>query len=302
MISNRMRVKTVTRHSKYLGLPVVFGRSKKDIFSLVVEGVWKKVKGWKETFLSRGGKEGSKNGESKIHWMGWDRMSGAKGIGGCWNVGLVQYLFDPVEASQIIDIPLSFRRPQDELIWHNENYGSYFVRYAYHTFFHDKASKKPSPLLYLIRDCGRSCGVHISALHSGIFYGGWPRIFSQQGSIFSKKGINLDTSCPLCRAASETSQRLFMQCKFFKLVCFSLSLGFRIPENSDLNDWLLLCLTCDNLLKSQLMCTTLWKTWCARNKCHFQQKIRNPQAVAVEVMESVQEFNKETPTKKVQGN
>jgi hypothetical protein len=35
----------------------VFGRSKKDVFSFVQERVWKKVKGWKEKFLSRAGKE-----------------------------------------------------------------------------------------------------------------------------------------------------------------------------------------------------------------------------------------------------
>lgn len=44
-------------HSRYLSLHVVFGRSKKDVFKFVVERVWRKVKGWKENFLSRVGKE-----------------------------------------------------------------------------------------------------------------------------------------------------------------------------------------------------------------------------------------------------
>ncbi|XP_058784057.1 uncharacterized protein LOC131658822 [Vicia villosa] len=111
--------KSVNSHTKYLGLPVVFGRSKKDVFSLVVERVWKKVKGWKESFLSRAGKEvlikavaqaipsyimscykipdsccaeiesmlarfwwGAKNGEKTIHWTRWDNLTIAKGDGG----------------------------------------------------------------------------------------------------------------------------------------------------------------------------------------------------------------------------
>jgi hypothetical protein len=57
MICQQIDIKTVTSHSRYLGLPVVFGRSKKDVFSFVQERVWKKVKGWKEKFLSRAGKE-----------------------------------------------------------------------------------------------------------------------------------------------------------------------------------------------------------------------------------------------------
>lgn len=42
MIQTRMSVKTVQNHSTYLGLPIVFGRSKKDIFARVSEKVWKK--------------------------------------------------------------------------------------------------------------------------------------------------------------------------------------------------------------------------------------------------------------------
>jgi hypothetical protein len=57
MICQQIDIKTGTSHSRYLGLPMVFGRSKKDVFSFVQERVWKKVKGWKEKFLSRAGKE-----------------------------------------------------------------------------------------------------------------------------------------------------------------------------------------------------------------------------------------------------
>jgi hypothetical protein len=56
MICNKIGVKVVTSHAKYLGLPVLFGRSKKEIFSFVKDRVWKKIKGWKEKCLSRAGK------------------------------------------------------------------------------------------------------------------------------------------------------------------------------------------------------------------------------------------------------
>lgn len=36
---------------------MVFGRSKKEVFKLVIDCVWKKVKGWIKGFLSRVGKE-----------------------------------------------------------------------------------------------------------------------------------------------------------------------------------------------------------------------------------------------------
>ena len=45
------------RHASYLGLPTYIGRIKKAVFSTIQDQVWKKIKGWKEKFLSKAGKE-----------------------------------------------------------------------------------------------------------------------------------------------------------------------------------------------------------------------------------------------------
>ncbi|XP_057452127.1 uncharacterized protein LOC130743933 [Lotus japonicus] len=50
-------VKAVESYDKYLGLPTIIGKSKRQIFNFVKERVWKKLKGWKEKFLSRAGRE-----------------------------------------------------------------------------------------------------------------------------------------------------------------------------------------------------------------------------------------------------
>jgi ribonuclease HI len=49
--------KAVETQSKYLGLPSYVGRSKKQVFDFIQERVWKKLKGWKEKFLSSAGRE-----------------------------------------------------------------------------------------------------------------------------------------------------------------------------------------------------------------------------------------------------
>ena len=46
-----------SRHTKYLGLPSIIGRSKKQIFAEIKEKVGKKLVGWKGKLLSLGGKE-----------------------------------------------------------------------------------------------------------------------------------------------------------------------------------------------------------------------------------------------------
>lgn len=102
-------------HAKYMGLPVVLGRSKKEVFALVVDIVWKKIKGWKESFLSKVGKEtllkavaqailnyimrcykllegtckeleslfakfwwGAKESEMRVYWLSWEIISQEK--------------------------------------------------------------------------------------------------------------------------------------------------------------------------------------------------------------------------------
>lgn len=56
-MKSKLNFRAVGSHSKYLGLPVVFWRKKKEVFSLVNDIIWKKVKGWMASFLSRAGKE-----------------------------------------------------------------------------------------------------------------------------------------------------------------------------------------------------------------------------------------------------
>lgn len=50
-------VKEVVCHERYLGLPTIIGRSKRTIFECLKDRIWKKIKGWKEKFLSQAGKE-----------------------------------------------------------------------------------------------------------------------------------------------------------------------------------------------------------------------------------------------------
>lgn len=52
-----LNMRQVEHHDKYLGIPNILGKSKKVVFSTLVDRIWKKVQGWKEKLLSRAGKE-----------------------------------------------------------------------------------------------------------------------------------------------------------------------------------------------------------------------------------------------------
>lgn len=55
-VSNILQVHNDLSHGNYLGLPSLIGRSKKAVFSLLKDRVWKRVQGWSQRVLSRGGK------------------------------------------------------------------------------------------------------------------------------------------------------------------------------------------------------------------------------------------------------
>jgi hypothetical protein len=105
--------------SKYLGMPTVVGRSKKQVFNFIQEKIWQKLKGWKERNLSFAGRGtlikavaqaiptfimrsflipkgvceqlekqicsfwwGSSTDRRKIHWVKWQNICNHKKKGG----------------------------------------------------------------------------------------------------------------------------------------------------------------------------------------------------------------------------
>jgi hypothetical protein len=106
-------------YEKYLGLPAIIGQSKMKAFGEIKGKVWERINGWKEKYLSQGGKEillkaviqaipiytlsvfllpkilrkdinsmmsrfwwGNKENDSKMAWMSWERMGWPKNKGG----------------------------------------------------------------------------------------------------------------------------------------------------------------------------------------------------------------------------
>ena len=56
-IQQLLGVPAIRQYEKYLGLPALIGRAKKQSFIYLKERVWKKLKGWKEKILSQASRE-----------------------------------------------------------------------------------------------------------------------------------------------------------------------------------------------------------------------------------------------------
>ncbi|XP_058783567.1 uncharacterized protein LOC131658272 [Vicia villosa] len=95
-----------------------------------------------------------------------------------------------------------------------------------------------------------------------------------------KKGMSIDPCCPLGFSTCESENRLFLNCNIVKLVWFAPSLGFCIPNNTGVREWLLNWFRCSDDRGLVLACATVWKIWQARNSLLFQHKPFTPLEVA----------------------
>ncbi|KAL0394575.1 UNVERIFIED_CONTAM: hypothetical protein Slati_4423700 [Sesamum latifolium] len=117
-LANILGVTVVSKHDKYLGLPMVVGRSRKEVFDGIKEQMWKKLQNWSSKQLSQrrhmvlmksvlqslptyvmscfllpnsllGEIESmmaavfwSCRSNTKIHWLSWDKICKRKEAGG----------------------------------------------------------------------------------------------------------------------------------------------------------------------------------------------------------------------------
>ncbi|XP_024629499.1 uncharacterized protein [Medicago truncatula] len=114
-----------------------------------------------------------------------------------------------------------------------------------------------------------------------------------------RRGVVLDTVCPLCFDADESSNHLFMACPMTLQVWFASPLGFQPPPQTDLNAWLQSWLSAKEPLAVQLFCVCLWKIWFFRNQAIFNQVVFEPRMVAASAHDFVSEFNLGNPTRSV---
>ena len=56
-LKNFLGVPEIKEYEKYLGLPTVVGRKKKESLNYIKVRIWGKLQGWKEKLLSQGGRE-----------------------------------------------------------------------------------------------------------------------------------------------------------------------------------------------------------------------------------------------------
>ncbi|XP_050217917.1 uncharacterized protein LOC126668784 [Mercurialis annua] len=176
-----MNVKETANNSCYLGLAVLVGKNKKEIFGFIKDRVWHKIKGWNSKFLSRGGKEiliktMAQAMKIIIFEFQADIKLGALRIGNGistsvwgdpwllegWDEELVKDVFVEEDVGRILSIPVSNRNIEYRCWWRFEKKGNFSAK-SFDNHAYNLVMENPTELwskvavqetaLHLLNDC-----------------------------------------------------------------------------------------------------------------------------------------------------
>ncbi|KAL0331640.1 UNVERIFIED_CONTAM: hypothetical protein Sangu_1709500 [Sesamum angustifolium] len=188
-----LEVRVVEKYDKYLGLPTLVGRSKKEILQSFKDRIWKRLQSWRCKNLSQAGE---------------------------WKEGLIQAVFQNEDVEVIVGITEDIARP-DQLRWHYEKNGRYTVKTVYRLFsqglvmcaagggtsstsykpanwkFIWKAKVPPKVRMFVWRACWNS-------LHTV--------------ANLARRGVKVGGVCPRCGLEKENVLHCLLRCHFARLV------------------------------------------------------------------------------------
>jgi ribonuclease HI len=107
-----------------------------------------------------------------------------------------------------------------------------------------------------------------------------------------RRGMEVDTICPLCLRLNEDGGHLFFKCKMVKQIWRQLLMEkTRIKLSECPNEMLLL----ESILSLEeeekiLTCCTLWIWWAERNKANSGNKVRKPQQIVSSIISHTTEY------------
>ncbi|GAU39667.1 hypothetical protein TSUD_60340 [Trifolium subterraneum] len=187
-----------------------------------------------------------------------------------WKRELVLSSFNEFEANQILNIPLSWRLPDDKKETLRDNpepstvgntrFGSPFGKF--------KRLKESKNFLWRVVK-------HILPTRCRL----------------EQKGVALDPICPLCYDGEETQEHLFMHCQVIRRFWFLSPLGLHVPADVNLFKWMEHWLSNSNFMATQLFSLSLWTIWKMRNDSVFNKKYPNCMIVVQNVSILAEEFN-----------
>ncbi|GAU28666.1 hypothetical protein TSUD_159480 [Trifolium subterraneum] len=213
-----------------------------------------------------------------------------------WNPQIIKQNFIPIEANQILQIPLSYNLEEDVVCWQGTTDGSYTVKSGYNAQIewesnnsaqaHTSNQLEDSPIwknLWNIESPPKQLHLLWRILHNVV----------PVKSNLLKKGIVCDSICPRSNKSPETIDHTFISCDWARMVWFCSPITIMTTQIQPLtfSDWLRYMLTNSTKECMQIISTITYSIWLGRNNKVFHNK-DTPASEAVErAMKTLSEYH-----------
>jgi ribonuclease HI len=193
-----------------------------------------------------------------------------------WNEPLIQQMFHPQEARKILQIAIVDKGQPDCLTWDGTTDGNYTVKAGYQAImeWEDNSDVDRASTSNQNTDNWKNLWkLNIPPKCSHIIWRILNEAIPTKANLF-KRSIRCDPLCPMCHNHLETTDHIFLQCEWAKLVWFASPLTINLNHDpaTSIKDWLtyqLLHLDTDCLEKVSAI---LYGIWYARNNQVFHEK------------------------------
>ncbi|KAL0011877.1 hypothetical protein SO802_006985, partial [Lithocarpus litseifolius] len=308
-IKQRFGAQVIKQHEKYLGLPLLVGKNKRNTFNEIKEKLRKKLAEWKEKMLSKAGKEAryfprcefidASLGKNPSYtwrsimaaqylvkegtWMFLHQDTKVNElinqVTRVWKKNIIDALFMPFEAELIKGIPISSRLPPDKLIWAETPNGKFNVRSAYDVAMRlskpeDKgASSDNSKMRFFWR---RLWDLPLPHKKRHFVWRACKDILPTKASL-RRRNVVQDQTCDGCRVDADTISHLFWSCPQARKVWSWSKLAVLVEDRVDEDK------------VAQVICIT-WAMWNNRNVIRLGGKSRTAREVVCWAMHYLEEY------------
>jgi ribonuclease HI len=213
-----------------------------------------------------------------------------------WKAQLISQNFIPIEAENILKLPLTNTTEDDLICWQGTKDGHYTVRSGYNAQMDwetiTSAQAQPSNLLQGAHIWNKLWKIKAPPKQLHLLWRILHNVIPTKTNLLTR-GIICDSMCPMCNKEPETTNHIFQQCEWARLVWFGCPLTITTSNVQTLNfsDWLSYILLNATNECMQITSTIIYSIWLARNKSIFQNKNIPAKEVVDQAMRNLSEYH-----------
>ncbi|WJX31693.1 hypothetical protein P8452_20098 [Trifolium repens] len=193
-----------------------------------------------------------------------------------WDRNIISQTFMPIEAENILQIPLLNTTEDDLIRWQGTNDGIYTVKSGYNAQIEweniNSSTGQSSSNSKGTQAWKNLWNSKVPPKQTHLMWRIIHKAIPTKPNLINK-GIICDSLCPRCEATTETIEHTFLHCEWVKQLWFAspLTINTDLIQNLTFEDWIFYMLSINNKESIQQILAITYSIWWSRNKKVFQK-------------------------------